>query len=256
MNSLYGNIITHVPRSTFNISYTYPNAMQMFASVEEDNVPIYGYVLVDYDYANPDSTGNLYQYNNSIDQNKWGSDKLIINYDQTVWQKQLDYNDKLVYRAIARLNSILPDFSAPASYFKKEDSLITFQRLNSAPIISRDMPKTYEDFGVCTQNIAVISFDQNAVNIFNNRYPAPRNAIPMVINEKYPSMSMEDSHEYELKIRNEINNSNNSDDISYYTEMLNWYLNSFLPSLTTLTINGIPKKLKQFNTDTLEYPTK
>lgn len=256
MNSLYGNIITHIPRSSFYISRTYPNVSEMFAGVTDDKVPLYSYILIDYNYTNPNATGDLYQFNNNVDQNKYGSDKLIINYDQTVWQKQLDYNDNLIYRAIARLNSILPNFEGPGSYFKKEESLVTFQRLNAIPIVYRDIPKTYQDFGVCTQNIPIISFDQNAIDIFNSRYPTPRNEIPMQINEKYPSMSIEDSHEYELKIQNQINNSTNSDDISYYTEMLNWYLNNFLPSLTTLSVNEIPEKLKQFNSDTLEYPTK
>jgi hypothetical protein len=67
MNSLYGNIITHIPRSSFYISRTYPNVSEMFAGVTDDKVPLYSYILIDYNYTNPNATGDLYQFNNGVD---------------------------------------------------------------------------------------------------------------------------------------------------------------------------------------------
>lgn len=263
MNSLYGNIIMHPPRSNFEIYETYPNAAKMFQSIQNSDTPLYGYALIDYDYPNVDydetaqQQGGLYQFNNLVDQQKWGSDILIINYDQTVWQKTINHNGELTYRAIARLNSILPDFSAPASYFQKADSLLTFQRLNAVPLVQRNVPDTYEDFGTASTSEAVILFDKKAVNTFNTRYPSPRNAIPMELNPEHPSLSMDNSKKFEEKINNQIDlSTGNQTDIDYYTEMLDWYLNTFLFSLSTLTITELPNSLKYYNSDTLEYPTK
>jgi hypothetical protein len=89
MNTFYGNIISHTPKSHFNIALRYPNASQMFTMIEgnnDDKVPVYGYVLVDYNFPGnlkegKDYEGGLYQFNNSQDQSRWGSKDLIINYD-------------------------------------------------------------------------------------------------------------------------------------------------------------------------------
>jgi hypothetical protein len=71
MNSLYGHVISHIPRSTFEINHTYPNAKRMHDSVDIDKVPLYSYVLVDYEHPNSDfdetQFGGLYQFNNYID---------------------------------------------------------------------------------------------------------------------------------------------------------------------------------------------
>ena len=208
MSSFYGtNIITHIPRSNFEISHIYPNAVKMHQTIKEDKVPIYGYVIVDYNHPNGDfqddgQTG-LYQFNNQIDQLKWGSDTLIINYDQTVWQKLLDYNDQLVYRAITRLNSILPNFKGPADYFNKEQSLVTFQRLNAIPVFQRDIPKTYEAFGITELNEEIISFDQQMADTFNTRYPTPRNELPIEMHENH-QLSKDNSSVFSNKIQQKI----------------------------------------------------
>lgn len=195
-------------------------------TINEDDVPLYHYVLVDYDHPNDDFNAEefagLYQFNNYIDQQKYGSDKLIINYDQTVWQKQLDYSGNYIYRAISRLNSILPNFTGPATYFEKGNSLVTFQRLNAFPVVQNDVPKTYQAFGTTSQDKAVISFDAEMVKTFNNKYPARteehpeyRNVIPMILKEGY-NVSEDDSYEYEQKIINEINISRQSIDESVH----------------------------------------
>ena len=51
MNSLYGNIISHTPRSRFDISKVYPSRTEMEqiqSSSEGDSVPLFGYILIDY----------------------------------------------------------------------------------------------------------------------------------------------------------------------------------------------------------------
>lgn len=187
MNTFYGNIISHTPKSHFNIALRYPNASQMFIMIEnnnDDKVPVYGYVLVDYNFPGnlkegEDYEGGLYQFNNAQDQSRWGSKDLIINYDQTVWQKVpieiKDEDNNIVinntYRAISRLNSVLSNFESPEPHFKRENSIVTFQRLNGFPIVKVDIPNSYEDFGNIEYQNDVITFDQKAVEKFNNRYP-------------------------------------------------------------------------------------
>lgn len=153
----------------------------MHNSINQDNVPLYHYVLVDYNYPNDDFNQDefegLYQFNNYVDQDKWGSEKLIVNYDQTVWQKQLDYEDNCVYRAIAKLNSILPDFTGPEAYFPQGSALVSFQRLNAFPIVKDDISKIYQAFGITSQNIPVISFDTELTEDFNQLYPSEINEI-------------------------------------------------------------------------------
>lgn len=285
MSSFYGtNIITHIPRSNFEISHIYPNAVKMHQTIKEDKVPLYGYVIVDYNHPNGNFQDNgqtgLYQFNNQIDQLEWGSDTLIINYDQTVWQKLLDYNNQLVYRAITRLNSILPDFKGPADYFSKEQSLVTFQRLNALPVFQRDIPKTYKAFGITKLNEEVISFDQQMADIFNTRYPTPRNEFPIEMHEDH-QLSKDNSSVLSDKIQQKITDTRNSivetqevlkepnalneqnililsnhyENLVYYTEMDTWYHDVFLPQ-AKLTANNLPEKLSKFNSDTLEYPTK
>ena len=76
MNSLYGNIISHTPRSRFDISKVYPNRTEMerAQSVDEgDGVPLFGYVLIDYNekptiFEEEPPKEYYYNYNNSIDQ--------------------------------------------------------------------------------------------------------------------------------------------------------------------------------------------
>lgn len=350
MNTFYGNIISHTPKSHFNIALRYPNASQMFTMIEsnnDDKVPVYGYVLVDYNFPGnlkegEDYEGGLYQFNNSQDQSRWGSKDLIINYDQTVWQKVpieiKDEDNNIVinntYRAISRLNSVLSNFESPEPHFKRENSIVTFQRLNGFPIVKVDIPNSYEDFGKIEYQNDAITFDQKAVEKFNSRYPESQlrgtpEKFPMTLveydkieitkdgkekSEKVTAYQSEyNAEEYKNEINNQIyiahkkltdayteiknnqsgidlesniilnniNNENNIDasvakikqynnnittqldiyrecweDLVFYNEMNTWYINGFLPSLTTLTIGGLSESLKYFNTDTLEYPTK
>jgi hypothetical protein len=71
VNTLYGNVITHVPRSTYDIAHIFPNVKKMHMTINEDDVPLYHYVLVDYDHPNDDFNAEefvgLYQFNNYID---------------------------------------------------------------------------------------------------------------------------------------------------------------------------------------------
>lgn len=62
---------------------------------------------------------------------------------------------------------------------------------------------------------------------------------------------------YQTSINNAITELNNKyNNLIYYTEMLTWYTEAFLPSIETLTTADTPFILKQFNTETLRYPTK
>lgn len=260
MSSFYGtNVISHIPRSNFKIDHIFPNALKMFQTITEDKVPIYGYVLVDYNHPNEnyidDGQTGLYQFNNNIDQIQWGSDSLIINYDQTVWQKVLNYNDILVYRAIARLNSILPDFTGPADYFIKKESIPTMQRLNAMPFTQKDIPRTYNDFGITSLNTPMISFDKASIDKFNERYPAEKNEIIMEMHDKH-QLSKENSAIFGERIAAKIKDlEDSSENSSYYSEMYQWYNNEFLPTLT-LSVSDCPENLTKFSSNTVEYPTK
>ena len=76
MNSLYGNIISHTPRSRFDISKVYPSRTEMerAQSIDEgDGVSLFGYVLIDYNerptiFEEEPPKEYYYNYNNSIDQ--------------------------------------------------------------------------------------------------------------------------------------------------------------------------------------------
>ena len=76
MNSLYGNIISHTPRSRFDISKVYPSRTEMerAQSIDEgDGVPLFGYALIDYNerptiFEEEPPKEYYYNYNNSIDQ--------------------------------------------------------------------------------------------------------------------------------------------------------------------------------------------
>lgn len=220
MNSLYGNIISHIPRSVFNISLIYPNAAKMFESVDADNkkVPLYGYVLVDYHYPNEENTSTdengLYKFNNERDQLYWSEEgKWIVNYDQTIWQKCFR-NNKLTYRAIAKYNSSMVTFPQ-ANHFQGVSAATfqNYQRLNAMPLSAVEISQDYEDFGITQYNEQVISFDKNAVEIFNARYPETpdenslsqnKNDIPMQVQENNPSVSLANSSAYKDAIDEQI----------------------------------------------------
>ena len=288
MGSFYGNIITHIPRTNFQISHTYPNAwmLKQQSIVDADNVALYNYVLVDYNHPNTSYTDKetigLYQFNNLQDQNAYGNEKLIINYDQTVWQKVLNAEGVPYYKTICRINSILPSYPAQTHFQPK--SLIEFQRLNNAPIIKEYTPISTEEFGITNCEIDSIKLDKNAVEFFNKRNSevAGENIeiFEITMDETHPSMSVYTTHEYEEQIKTKIEELNESinelnqklkdtqdistvpilnttyDNLVYYTELLTWYTEVFLPSTQTLTIEDIPYRLRYFDTDTLEYPTK
>lgn len=219
MNSLYGNIITHIPRSNFQILCTYPNVQMMRWNTEEDNVPLYGYVLVDYNHPNENynqenSTLNLYQFNNKIDQDAFGSDKLIVNYDQTVWQKILDSEGIPFYRAISRINSFLPSYPA-GSHFEPK-AMLEFQRLNAAPLIKAHIPDSYKDFGEIEQKLQSIKLDAISVEAFNtksNKIAGENEDIEifqMDMDADYPSMSSYTTNQYGEQMEKKIEDLNTS----------------------------------------------
>ena len=218
MGSFYGNIITHIPRTNFQISHTYPNAwmLKQQSIVDTDNVALYNYVLVDYNHPNTSYTDKetigLYQFNNLQDQNAYGNEKLIINYDQTVWQKVLNAEGIPYYKTICRINSILPSYPAQTHFQPK--SLIEFQRLNNVPIIKEYTPISTEEFGITNCEIDSIKLDKNAAELFNNRSHSVAGenieVFEITMDETHPSMSVHTTHEYEEQIKTKIEELNES----------------------------------------------
>lgn len=131
MSSLYGNIISHIPRSQFEISKIYQSRLDMEANIVNDNVALYQYVLVKYGEPGEGYSNNLQKDQNEYGQVNGGRD-YIVNYDQTVWQKQYsNVENKYYYRAIDRLHSILP----------------TFQDMSARSLVIEVDSPSYEGFG-------------------------------------------------------------------------------------------------------------
>ena len=118
MKSLYGTIVNHSPRSIFDIVKIYPNVVSMQADKHNEEIPVNAYVLIDYvqsnnpeDYTQNNGLNNagLYNTNFNID-NQDKPEDLIVDYNQTVWQKRYSDSSKkdFEYFALARLHSILP----------------------------------------------------------------------------------------------------------------------------------------------------
>ena len=166
MKSLYGTIINHSPRSLFDIQHIYPNAQMMHNSTQEDNVPLYGYVLVYYG----EPTEELYAYNLNTDQ-IYGAGEISIDYNKTVWQKRPNYqnNGEPHYFSIARLNSILPYTQEVA--LKGYKNQVVFQRLNAFPQ-QGEIGYHYDDFGTISTEYEVIHFDDKAIEEFNTKWPS------------------------------------------------------------------------------------
>ena len=70
---LYGNIISHIPRSHFDIVKVFPNQKALSGAINDGNINVGDYVLIDYEL------GGGFSNNLTIDDN--------INYHNTVWQK-------------------------------------------------------------------------------------------------------------------------------------------------------------------------
>lgn len=70
---LYGNIISHIPRSHFDIIKVFPNQAALSEAINDGNINVGDYVLIDYEL------GGGFTNNLTIDNN--------INYHNTVWQK-------------------------------------------------------------------------------------------------------------------------------------------------------------------------
>lgn len=161
MKSLYGTIINHSPRSLFDVQHIYPNAQTMHNSIREDNVPLYGYVLVYYG----EPTDGLYAHNLNTDQ-IYGAGEISIDYNKTIWQKRPNYqnNGEPYYFSIARLNSVLPYTQEVA--LKGYKNQVVFQRLNAFPL-QGEIGYYYQDFGTDATNYEVIHFDNKAMQTFN-----------------------------------------------------------------------------------------
>lgn len=155
MGSLYGNIISHIPRSQFEISKIYQSRVDMETNIVDDNVAQYQYVLVKYGEPGAEYSGNLAKDQDAYGNVNNGKD-YVVNYDQTVWQKQFDNNDnKYYYRAIDRIHSILP----------------TFQDMSARNlVVEGDNSLEYEGFGIEYLYGYYYSYDQESADIFNERY--------------------------------------------------------------------------------------
>lgn len=155
MGFLYGNIITHVPRSQFQFDKIYSTRSEMEQQQSMDNVRPLRYILIDY---NHNDAG--YQSNLNIDQERYGlknGDTITyaVNYDQTVWQKQYIHGEddslSLKYIAIDRLHSVLPIFE---TYSPKDQALLTFQDVNAFPLTLEHIPdETYTGINDVTGQI-------------------------------------------------------------------------------------------------------
>ena len=216
MSSLYGNIITHLPKSYFNISITYPNAAMMFRSKNDEEtkkrIPLYGYIYVNYNFKDADiydeKDEGMYQFNAAQDQQYFQKDSLVVNYDNTVWQKIINPANKeeIIYRAVARTNSVLADY--PTEKYFKAKSIINFQRLNAFPVYKEQIPESYEDFGITYTDMEEnIKLSAEAVENFNKKYNINDKDIEifqMKVDTLYPSMSEFTTHEYQEQMEEKI----------------------------------------------------
>ena len=199
MKSLYGTIINHSPRSLFDIQHIYPNAQMMHNSVHEDNVPLYGYVLVYYG----EPTEALYTSNLNTDQ-IYGAEEISIDYNKTVWQKRPDYqnNGAPHYFSIARLNSVLPYTQEAA--LKGYKNQVVFQRLNAFPL-QGEIGYYYQDFGTDAANYEVIHFDNKAMKTFNeNEFT---DEVRNKFNEQWPAITPKITYTSLYAANQDIDNS-------------------------------------------------
>lgn len=217
MKSLYGTIVNHSPRSIFDIVKIYPNVVSMQADKHNEEIPVNAYVLIDYvqsnnpeDYTQNNGLNNagLYNTNFNID-NQDKPEDLIVDYNQTVWQKRYSDSSKkdFEYFALARLHSILPYIKS--TELKGYDNQVIFQRLNAFPLQGELAELNYKDFGVRKDLgradesghisyptfTTAINFDKEAMDTFNKAYPSvdfSKAGNPFIFNQNTTAKEMHD----------------------------------------------------------------
>lgn len=254
MSSLYGNIISHIPRSQFEISKIYQSRLDMEANILNDGIALYQYVLVKYGEPGEGYSSNLQKDQNEYGQVNGGRD-YIVNYDQTVWQKQYsNIENKYYYRAIDRLHSILP----------------TFQDMSARSlIIEGDNSLSYEAFGTAYLYGYYSSYDQESADVFNKRYPESEIQIQVdengIWNKEQVQTSIENKIEElnsEIDAKNEIINiqSTNIDNnqsilnnyyenvVEQYNNLVSTYSNLTIPNNSNI-INNINNNITNINSN-------
>ena len=161
--SFYGNnIISHIPRSHFDIALTVANRAALDNEATLAKVNMYDYILVDYNHGN--AGNDSYNVNKNIDAVKY------FDCHNTIWQKgykistevrTIDGEQVRVQTAepgiiaIARLNSVLPTY-----YLNNNPVIPVIYTMNQIPLVVNE-PLGYDNFGVATDVSIPTSFTES-----------------------------------------------------------------------------------------------
>lgn len=129
MNSFYGNIISHLPRSGFNFTKIFSNRAELDAYDWENKgteLGVGAYVIINYNQGSEADNAKNYQNNLNIDTATYSEINLSgADYHSTVWQVRKDEIKNVIvcsFQLIAKINStLISNFIPIGSYFTMEN---------------------------------------------------------------------------------------------------------------------------------------
>lgn len=159
----YGNnVISHIPRSHFDIALTVANRAALDNADTLAKVNMYDYILVDYNHG--DASGSSYNTNKGIDATNY------FDCHNTIWQKgyKLSTETRTINGkateiqiavpgviAIARLNSVLP------TYYVNNNAVVpVVYTMNQIPLVVNE-PLGYDNFGAVDEFSLPSGFEES-----------------------------------------------------------------------------------------------
>lgn len=167
----YGNnIITHIPRSHFDIALTVANRKALDSPEVLEQLDIYDYVLVHYgdteserqtNYAIDTANGFTYNYHNTIWQKGYKLvTSIVTNEDGSTERRQTTVMTMI---AIAKLDSVLP------TYYRNESAAVPLiHTINQVPVVVNE-PLGYDNFGT-TQATIPTDFNESGEEVLMTQF--------------------------------------------------------------------------------------